>query len=199
VTLADAPATLVSASVARAASSTDRPVTGASAPSVGACSSTASTALGDGGGGFHLSWEARPRRSPLPLPLTTTNSPESPGERAPAAHAAGTPHSLAPGAPAAGSSSPSCALPTPVPVTARRGQPPGLGALAGQPVRHPLSLSAKKQPSRPRRCTARDQGGKGSLLTAGASGSMTNDQRSPRPRGTDLRLIARLVLIAAYS
>jgi hypothetical protein len=46
--LADAPAVLASASVACAGSSTDR-------STAGACSSAASTALGDEGGGFHLS------------------------------------------------------------------------------------------------------------------------------------------------
>jgi hypothetical protein len=46
--------------VARVASSTVRPTVGASAPAVGAYSSAASAALGDGGGGFHLSARARP-------------------------------------------------------------------------------------------------------------------------------------------
>jgi hypothetical protein len=39
----------------RAASSTDRQAAGVSTPIAGACSSAASTTLGDGGGGFHLS------------------------------------------------------------------------------------------------------------------------------------------------
>jgi hypothetical protein len=38
-----------------------------------------------------------------------------------------------------------------------------------------------------------------SLLTAGASGSITNDQRSSLSCHTDLRLMARLALVAAYS
>jgi hypothetical protein len=54
-------AVLADASAACAASSTDRPAAGASAPAVGACSSAASVALGDGGGGFHLSEGATPR------------------------------------------------------------------------------------------------------------------------------------------
>jgi hypothetical protein len=60
-TLVAAPAALTGAPSARAAPSTDRPA-----------------ASGDGGGGFHLSTGARPRRSPLPPP-PTINSPESPG------------------------------------------------------------------------------------------------------------------------
>jgi hypothetical protein len=46
---------------ARAASSTDRLVAGASAPTTGACSSAAFAAFGDGDGGFHLSGGARPQ------------------------------------------------------------------------------------------------------------------------------------------
>jgi hypothetical protein len=41
--------------------------------------------------------------------------------------------------------------------------------------------------------------GKGSLLTAGASGSITNDQRSSLPCLTALKLMARLALVAVYS
>jgi hypothetical protein len=137
-----AAAALAGTSVPRAASSTDRLAAGTSAPTARVCSSTASATLGDGGGGLHLSGGA-PRRSPLPPP-TMTNSLGSAGERAPAARSAGTPHSLAPGAPTAGSSSPSCALPAPVPITAWRGQPPGLGPWAGQTTRRSLSPSAKE-------------------------------------------------------
>jgi hypothetical protein len=50
-----AAAVLDCAPATRAASSTDRPAAGTSSPIAGACSSAASTALGDGGGGFHLS------------------------------------------------------------------------------------------------------------------------------------------------
>jgi hypothetical protein len=46
---------LAGASAVRAASSTDRSTSGASTPTAGACSSVASAALGDVGGGFHLS------------------------------------------------------------------------------------------------------------------------------------------------
>jgi hypothetical protein len=52
--------------------------------------------------------ELAPHRSNPSPSTTTTNSLGSPGERAPAAHAVGTPRSVAPGAPTAGSSSPSC-------------------------------------------------------------------------------------------
>jgi hypothetical protein len=41
--------------VARATSSVDRLAAGSSAPAPGACSSAASTALGEGGAGSHLS------------------------------------------------------------------------------------------------------------------------------------------------
>jgi hypothetical protein len=60
VTLANAPAALAGASVARAVSSTDCPTVGTSVPAAGIFSSTASAALDDGGGGFHLSGGARP-------------------------------------------------------------------------------------------------------------------------------------------
>jgi hypothetical protein len=46
---------LPDASAARAASSVDRPGADASAPAPGACSSTASTTLGEGAAGSHLS------------------------------------------------------------------------------------------------------------------------------------------------
>jgi hypothetical protein len=52
-------AALVGTSAVRATSSPDCPVAGATTPVAGACSSAASTALGDGGGGFNLSG-ARP-------------------------------------------------------------------------------------------------------------------------------------------
>jgi hypothetical protein len=145
VALPDTSAARASATTARAASSTNRLVVGASAPTRGACSSTSPAALGDRGRGFHLSGGARPHRSPLlPRPPPTTNSPGSPGERAPAARAAGTPHSVAPGAPVAGCSSPSGVRPAPAPVAVRRGRPLGPGAWAGQTVRRPRSLSAEK-------------------------------------------------------
>jgi hypothetical protein len=70
--LADAPAALAGASAAHMASSADRPAAGASAPTAGACSSAASVALGDGGGGFHLS-EGRP-------PSLSSSSPSSDDE-----------------------------------------------------------------------------------------------------------------------
>jgi hypothetical protein len=53
--------------------------------------------------------ELVPHRSPPP-PRPTTRTPKSPGRRVPTSRAVGTPHSSVPGAPGAGSSSPSCAL-----------------------------------------------------------------------------------------
>jgi hypothetical protein len=138
----DASEARVGASAARAAPSTDRPAAGASVPATGTCSSAASAALGDGSGGIHLSGGARPHHSLLPPP-PTTSSMWSPGERAHDARTAGTPHSFAPGAPAAGCSSPSCVQPAPAPVAAPRARPLGLRAWAGQTVRHLQSPSAK--------------------------------------------------------
>jgi hypothetical protein len=86
-------AALPDASTARAASSTDRPAAGASASTTGTCSSAASAALGEGA---RDSTSQPPHHSPLLPPLPTTSSPESPGERVPAARAAGTPHLLLP-------------------------------------------------------------------------------------------------------
>jgi hypothetical protein len=51
----DAFAARAGTSAARAASLVDRPAAGAPAPAPGACSSAASTALGEGGAGSHLS------------------------------------------------------------------------------------------------------------------------------------------------
>jgi hypothetical protein len=137
------------ASAVHAASSTDR-------PAVGACSSATSTALGDGGGGFHLSAGARP-------PSLSSSSSSSDDEfsgvvggRAPAAHAASTPRSLAPGALVVRSCSPSCARPAPVPVAARLGRPSGLRAWVGQTARRPWSPSTKRQLSRLRWCIVRE-------------------------------------------
>jgi hypothetical protein len=56
----------------------------------------------------------------LLLPLPTTRTPRSPGEKVLAARAAGTPRPAVPGAPAAGSSAPSCALPALAPFTEPR-------------------------------------------------------------------------------
>jgi hypothetical protein len=137
--LADAPAALVGASAVRAAFSTDRSEAGASAPAASACSSVA---LGDGGGGLHLSGGLAPRHSLPPPPRLTTSSPESLGERDPAAHAAGTPHPAAPGVPVVGFSSPSYAPPFLALAAARRGRSPGPGALVDPTVRHPRSPSA---------------------------------------------------------
>jgi hypothetical protein len=57
---AGAPAALVGISATRVASSTDRPAAHAPAPASGTCSTAASAALGDGGGGFHLSGRPPP-------------------------------------------------------------------------------------------------------------------------------------------
>jgi hypothetical protein len=76
-------------------------------------------------------------RSPLPPP-PPTNSPESPG------------------------GSPCCSRGRYSSLSCSR-QPHGLGAWAGQTARRPPSPSTKKQPSRPRWCATRDQGGKGSV------------------------------------
>jgi hypothetical protein len=66
-----------------------------------------------------------PHRYSLPLPPPMMNFLGLSGERAPTAHAAGTPCSLPPGV---GSSSPSCARPAPAPVAVRRKRPLGIGA-----------------------------------------------------------------------
>jgi hypothetical protein len=57
-------------------------------------------------------------RSPPPLPRPTMSTPNSSGERVPAARTAGTPHPSIHGAPVVGSSSPSCAPPAPTPAAA---------------------------------------------------------------------------------
>jgi hypothetical protein len=141
--LPDASAARTGTSAARAASSTDRPAVDASAPAPGACSSAASTALGEGGTRSHLSGGPAPCCFLLLLPLPTTSTPRSPGEKVPAARAAGTPRPAVPGAPAAGSSSPSCASPTLAPALAPRVRLLGLGAWAGRTARHLRSPSAK--------------------------------------------------------
>jgi hypothetical protein len=71
-TLPDAFAAHAGTSAARATSSTDCPVAGAPTPAPGACFSTATAALGEGGAGFHLSGEPAPHHSLLPPPMTTS-------------------------------------------------------------------------------------------------------------------------------
>jgi hypothetical protein len=75
--------------------------------------------------------EHTPRRLLPPPPPPTTNLSTSPGERVPAAHAAGTPHLAVPDAHAAGDASPSCAPPAPAPAVApyARAQTRGEGGL----------------------------------------------------------------------
>jgi hypothetical protein len=111
-----ATAALPDASPVRAASSAGRLTAGACAPTTGAYASAASAALGEG---FHLLGRAVPRRSLLLLTLPTMSSLESPGEKVPAARAAGTPRPAVPGASAAGSSSP-CVPPALAPVAVPR-------------------------------------------------------------------------------
>jgi hypothetical protein len=127
--------------VARASSSVDRSAAGARA---GTCSSTASAAIGEGGAGSHLSRGPAPHRLPLLLLPPMTSTPASPGERAPAARAAGTPHLSAPGVPVAGSCTPSSALPAPVPVAAPHARVPGLRVWAGQTAQRSRPPSAKE-------------------------------------------------------
>jgi hypothetical protein len=100
-----------------------------------------SAALGEGVKAPTSRGESVPHRSPPPLP--TTNLPMSLGERVPAAHAAGTPRLAAPGAPAVGSSSLSCAPPSPAPAASPRVHAPELGAWAGQTARRPRPSPAK--------------------------------------------------------
>jgi hypothetical protein len=118
-------------SAACAASSVDCPAAGASALAPGACSSAASVALDEGGAGSHLSGGAPPppprRCCPPPLLPPPTSPPRSPGEKVPAARAAGTPHPSVPGAPAAGSFSPFCAPPAPASAAAPRARTQGVG------------------------------------------------------------------------
>jgi hypothetical protein len=75
---------------------------------------------GRGGAGSHLSGRARPPLLPSSSSSSDDEYSEVTGEDSLAAHAAGTPHSSAPGAPVAGSSSPSCVPPAPVPATTPR-------------------------------------------------------------------------------
>jgi hypothetical protein len=118
---AGASAVRAGTSAVRAASLTSRLVTDATAPAPGDISSAASTALGEGGAGSHLSGRARPP-SLSSSSSSDASTPKSPGRRVPAARAAKTPHSV-PGALAAGFSSPSCASPAPAPATALRARP----------------------------------------------------------------------------
>jgi hypothetical protein len=109
-------------SAARAASIIDCLATGAPAPAPDACFLAASAALDEGARDPTSRGELAPRR-PLPPPLLTTSLLKSPGERVPAARAAGTPRLSVPGAPASGSSSPSCMPPAPAPAAAPRARP----------------------------------------------------------------------------
>jgi hypothetical protein len=143
ISLPDASAARVGTSAACAASSVDRPTVGASTPAPGTRSSVASAALGEGGAGSHLSRGACPHHFP-PLLLPTTSTPTSPGEKVPAARAAGIPHPSAPGVLAAGSPVPSYAPPTLVPVATPRARVFGLEAWAGRTARRSRPPSARE-------------------------------------------------------
>jgi hypothetical protein len=108
----------------------------------GACSSTASAALGEGAQAPTSQGGLPPRRFLPLLPLPTTSTPRSPGERAPAAHAANIPRPAVPGAPAAGSFAPSCVPPALAPAAAPRAR--GLGAWAGRTARRSWPPYARK-------------------------------------------------------
>jgi hypothetical protein len=134
-----------SASAARVASLVNCLVAGAPAPAPSITSSAASAALGEGAEGCHLSGGARPHRFPPPLPRLTTSTPRSRERKAPAARAAKTPRSFAPGALVAGGFAPSCAPPTPAPAAAPRACALGTGAWAGRTARHLRPLFAKER------------------------------------------------------
>jgi hypothetical protein len=189
----DASAVRTGASVARVAPSVDRLVAGTSAPAPGACSSAASATLYEGGAGSHLSRGPAPRRSLPPLSLSTTNTPRSLGERVPAAHAARIPRPSVPGAPTAGSFAPSCAPLAPAPTATPRVHAWSRGVGGSDHAAFTVTLCWEE---RNVRTTMARRGGikeKGeSPLTGGASGSITNDQRSSSLCLTALRLMARL-------
>jgi hypothetical protein len=142
VAVAGVPAALTGTSMARVASPTDHLAAGASAPTTGACSSTAFAALGDRGGGFHLSGGRPPS---LSSSFSSSSSDEFSGVAGGSlvARAAGTPCPATPGAPAAGSSSPSYVPLFLVLAVARRGRKPGPGASVDPIMRRPQSPSAK--------------------------------------------------------
>jgi hypothetical protein len=120
VALPGASAARAGTSAAHAASSVDRLAAGTPTSAPGARSSAASVALGEGGAGSHLSGGPAPCRFLPPLPLPTTSTPTSPREKVPAAHATGIPRPFVPGAPTAGSSTPSYTPPAPAPAAAPR-------------------------------------------------------------------------------
>jgi hypothetical protein len=84
-------------SAARTAPVVDCLAAGAAAPAPGDAALAAGVGSGDGGEGSHLSEGPCPRLLP-PHPPPRTSTPRSPGRRAPAARAASTPRSAAPGA-----------------------------------------------------------------------------------------------------
>jgi hypothetical protein len=127
VALPDVSAARAGTSAACAASSVDRPAAGAPVPTPGACSSTASAALGEGAQA-PTSQGAAPRHSTHPLPHPMTNTLRSPGEKVPAARAAGILRPSAPSAPAAESFVPSCATPASAAAAAPRVRALGLRA-----------------------------------------------------------------------
>jgi hypothetical protein len=135
----------VGASAARGASLVGCLVAGAPAPTPGAVSSAASAALGEAVKAPTSRGEPGPHHFPPSCPRLTTGTPRSRGRRAPAARAAGTPHSSVPGAPVAGCSAPSCALLAPVLASAPRARVLGLGAWAGRTARRSRPLSARNK------------------------------------------------------
>jgi hypothetical protein len=76
---AGTPVAHVGTSAARAAALMDCLAAGAPAPASGACSPATSAALGEGARAPTSRGEPAPRRSPPPLPRSTTSTPRSPG------------------------------------------------------------------------------------------------------------------------
>jgi hypothetical protein len=165
----------------------------------GACSLAVSAPSDDGGVGSHLSGEPVPRRLLPPPPMT--NHLMSPGERAHAARAAGTPRLAAPGAHTADPLLSLMRHPLLLPplrhVCARLGT--GCGRVGPCGVHgHYLRGTGKasKYADTPRTNKAR---GSGSPLTNGPTGSMVNAQRASSSFRAALRSMARLARVVVYS
>jgi hypothetical protein len=176
IALPDASAARAGTSAACAASSVDRPTAGAPALALDACSSAASAALSEGGASSHLSGRACPRRFLPPLPLPTTSTPTSLGEKVPAAHVVGFPRSFVPVAPAAGFSTPSYVPPAPAPAAAPLARARARGVGGSDRAAFTTTLCWEGRNVRVAvACGERIKEKGKSPLTGGASGSITND------------------------
>jgi hypothetical protein len=137
-----------------------------------------------------------------PLPRPTTSTPLSLARKVPAARAAGTPRSSAPGAPVAARCAPSCDPPAPALTVVPRAQARRTEAWVGRTSRRTRAPSAgvrrnlktRRQPKKP----AEKEGKSKNPLTNWPTGSISSTHRDASSQRPGLRSMARRARVAAY-